>query len=222
MPACPAVRLRRGFAFVNLGLPGIIDNRARVTESVDVAGLKPAAARCTGSSPVPRTRAGCLASQSLAGIAARSAGAPGRQVSVCGLPRLPPRGRWSERTRSVGSQAVATAAYRGGAAEAGPARRRSTPASAALEAPRIGPSDQVGQIRPSQTQSDPVKPGPSGQSRSGKFSHADRASGSIQRCAARCSPSGEPVLSSRVLSGLGAADRSVAGQVLPRPSSFST
>ena len=28
---------------------------ARVTESVDVAGLKPAAARRTGSSPVPRT-----------------------------------------------------------------------------------------------------------------------------------------------------------------------
>ena len=221
MPACPAVRLRRGFAFVNLGLPGIIDNRARVTESVDVAGLKPAAARCTGSSPVPRTRAGCLASQSLAGIAARSVGGPGRQaasfsvwVATAATPgqmvRAHPFGRFAGRCNSGVPRW----------------RSRSWPCPAAIDTGkrRAGGTAYrpIRPGRPNQTQSDPVKPGPSGQSRSGKFSHADRASGSIQRCAARCSPSGEPVLSSRVLSGLAAADRSVAGQVLPRPSSFST
>lgn len=38
--------------------PAIIATRARVTESVDVAGLKPATFGCTGSSPVPRTTVG--------------------------------------------------------------------------------------------------------------------------------------------------------------------
>src|SRR5574340_1844651 len=42
-----------------IGLPNTLDNRspARVTEQVDVAGLQPAAARRTGSIPVPRTLA---------------------------------------------------------------------------------------------------------------------------------------------------------------------
>ena len=52
---------------------------------------------------------------------------------------------------------------RGGTAEVGPARRRSTLAGAALDAPRMGLSGQVGQIRPRQTQlgqARPVSPNP--------------------------------------------------------------